>query len=630
MSRRIPDETVQDVLNRVDIVDVIGDYVTLSQRGANAKGLCPFHQEKTPSFTVSPAKGLFYCFGCQASGNVVRFVMMAEHIEFPEAVRMLADRYGIHIPEGRDSKQDSELQQLYRLHQAAVGFFVQRLARDSGAQAVREYCRTRQLSREVVERFGLGYAPNTWELLGRELQRQGYPQEVLVRSGLVATRDHRPGVYDRFRHRLMFPIHDRQGRPIAFGGRLLEGGEAHQAPKYLNSPETPIFQKNRTLYGFHLAKQAVRQHGQVIIVEGYTDVIACHRQGVTHVVGTLGTALTETHANMLKGLTKDVVLVFDGDSAGGKAAERGIGLFLDAGVRVRVVTLPEGEDPDSFLRQHSGEGFLQRVAEAQSFLEFLLTRMGRFSDLRTPTGRADCVARVVPMLKKIESEVERWGYMVQLADYLGMPPEVLEREMNPGAARRSRSASQPSSYASYDRASSHHPSSGRQRPSGRRSPSLVGAGGQPPPQSLLSTLRPTSERFLVQELCHDLPALAGVQRQIAPDDLQNAHLRTIYAVLLQHAAQWQDTAFPHIVDVVTEPNQVQILSEMSLAPRDPNPEARQQALDDCVARIAKDRRVAEKRRMIERLRSASGEQERDLLHEFQRLQQRKEVGLPGK
>jgi len=621
VSRRIPDETIQDVLNRVDIVDVIGDYVTLTQRGANAKGLCPFHQEKTPSFTVSPSKGIFYCFGCQASGNAVRFLMMSENIDFPEAVRMLADRYGIPIPGGSEAQLNAELQQLYRLHQAAVAFFVQRLAQDPGAQAVREYCRTRQLSREVVERFGLGYAPNAWELLGLEMQGHGYAQDVLVRSGLVAARDNRPGVYDRFRHRLMFPIHDRQGRPIAFGGRLLEGSEAHHAPKYLNSPETPIFQKNRTLYGFHLAKQAVRQHGQAIIVEGYTDVIACHRQGVTHVVGTLGTALTETHAGMLKGLTKDIVLVFDGDTAGSKAAERGIGLFLDAGVRVRVVTLPEGEDPDSFLRQHSGEAFLQRVAEAQSFLEFLLARMGRFSDLRTPTGRADCVARVVPMLKKVESEVERWGYMVQLAEYLGMPPDMLEREMNPGAAARFQPASKPSSG---------NRSSGN-RFSGQRSQSPAVAIAPLPQRSLLSTLRPTSERLLVQELCHDLSALADVQRQIAPDDLQNAHLRTIYVLLLQHAAQWQDTAFPHIVEVVSEPIQEQILTEMALEPRDPNPEARQQALADYVTRIEKDRRVAEKRRMIEQIRSASGEaQERDLLHEFQRLQQGEEVGLPGK
>ena len=620
MSRRIPDETVQEVLNRVDIVDVIGDYVTLTQRGANAKGLCPFHQEKTPSFTVSPSKGIFYCFGCQASGDAVRFLMMSESITFPEAVHRLADRYGVRLPEGRETPQDAGLQQLYRLHQAAMAFFVQRLAQDPGAQAVREYCRSRQLSREVVERFGLGYAPNAWEQLGREMRRQGYDEELLIRSGLVAARHQSPGTYDRFRHRLMFPIHDRQGRPIAFGGRLLEGGDAQQAPKYLNSPETPIFQKNRTLYGFHLAKQAVRQRDQAVIVEGYTDVIACHRQGVTHVVGTLGTALTETHARMLKGLTKDVVLVFDGDAAGGKAAERGIGLFLDVGVRVRVATLPEGEDPDSFLRRHSGEAFLQRVAEAPSFLDFLLSRMGRFSDVRTPTGRADCVARVLPMLKKIDSEVERWGYMAQLAEHLDMPPEVLEREMNPGASRQSRAA-EPSS-------SRRHASFHQHRFSSRRG--LAPAANPPPQRSLLSTLQPSAERFLVQELCHDLSALTGVQRQISPDDLQNVHLRTIYAALLQHAAQWRDTAFPHILQVVTEPHQGQILTEMALESPDPNPEARQQALRDYVTWIQKRPRAAAKRRVIEQIRSSSGDQERDLLHEFQRLQQGEEVGLPGK
>lgn len=613
MSRRIPDETIQDVLDRVEIVDIIGDYVTLTQRGANAKGLCPFHQEKTPSFTVSPSKGIFYCFGCQASGNAVKFLMTSENLTFPEAIRMLADRYGIRIPEGREAQPDSEFQQLQRLHQAAMGFFLERLAKDPAAQAVRDYCRSRQLSREVVERFALGYAPNSWEALGREMQRQGFVQELLVRSGLVVARDHRPGVYDRFRHRLMFPIFDRQGRPIAFGVRLLDGGDAHQAPKYLNSPETPIFQKNRTLYGFHLAKQAVRQHGLMVIVEGYTDVIACHRQGVSHVVGTLGTALTATHAEMLKGLTKDVVLVFDGDTAGGKAAERGIGLFLDAGVRVRVVTLPEGEDPDSFLRQHSGEAFLQRVAESQSFLEFLLARMRRYSDLRTPTGRADCVARLIPLLKKIDSEVERWGYMAQLAEQLGMPPEVLEREMQPASSQRPQASSHTSFYRSKSAA-------------GRRS--NPPASGQAVRRASLSTPGPQEERLLVQELCHDLSALAGVQRQIPPEALQDAHLRTIYAALLQHAAQWQDTAFPQILQVVTEPVQEQILTKMAMEPRNPNPEAREQALHDCLMRIQKRHRAAEKRRVIEQLRTASGEQERDLLHEFQRLQQGEEIGLP--
>src|SRR5262245_55631619 len=283
----------------------------------------------------------------------------------------------------------------------------------------------------MAVRFGLGYAPAAWDALGQAMHKQGFSQELLVQSGLAVVRESQRGVYDRFRHRLMFPIHDRLGRPIAFGGRALESSEALPAPKYLNSPETPIFHKGRLLYGLALAKTAMRQREQALIVEGYTDVIACHRQGVTHAVGTLGTALTEHHVGLLKGIVKEVVLVFDGDAAGGAATERSIELFLDAGMRVRVVTLPEGEDPDSFLRQHTGEEFLRHVDEAVSFIDYLLTRAARFADLRSPAGRADCVDRLSPLLRKIENQVERWGYVALVAERLGVPPDVLKQELAP-------------------------------------------------------------------------------------------------------------------------------------------------------------------------------------------------------
>src|SRR5262245_45911782 len=278
-------------------------------------------------------------------------------------------------------------------------------------------------------RVGLGYAPAAWDALCQAMHKQGFSQELMVQSGLAVVRESQRGAYDRFRHRLMFPIHDRLGRPIAFGGRALEGSEAVHVPKYLNSPETPIFHKGRVLYGFALAKAAIRQREQALIMEGYTDVIACHRQGVTHAVGTLGTALTEHHVGLLKGLVKEVVLVFDGDAAGGAATERSIGLFLDAGLRVRVVTLPEGEDPDSFLRQYTGEEFLRYVSEAVSFIDYLLTRAARFADLQNPAGQADCVDRLVPLLRKVENQVERWNYVKRVAERLGIPVNVLEQEM---------------------------------------------------------------------------------------------------------------------------------------------------------------------------------------------------------
>lgn len=596
MSQRIPPEIIQDVLHRADIVDVISSYVELAQRGANAKGLCPFHKEKTPSFTVSAAKGLFYCFGCQASGDVIRFLMQHDGMAFVEAVRLLADRYGIVIPEAQTSPRDDTLQQLYRLHQAAAVFFAQCLKRDADAQSVRDYCRQRLLSREVVDRFGLGYAPNAWEALGREMQRQGFSQDLLVRSGLVVLRDHQRGAYDRFRHRLIFPICDRQGRPIAFGGRAMASAEAHAGPKYLNSPETPIFHKNRTLYGFHLAKQAIRQQGRVIIVEGYTDVIACHRHGIAHAVGTLGTALTEMHVEMLKGMTKDVVLLFDADTAGGNATERGIGLFLDAGLRVRVAELPEGEDPDSFLQRHDGEALLRQIDNGQTFLDYLLARNRRYSDLHTPAGQADCVARFLPLLRKIDNEVERWGYTAQLAEQLGLPAEVIQRQL---------------------------------RPTEKKATSIRRAVIPQRRTKPLATPGPQEEYLLIQELCHDLHQLARIQKQLTADAFQDAHLRAIYEVLIRCAPQWQDTAFPHIRQEVNDPDQVRLLDKMAMADRlNANTEQRTQALQDCLTRMQQRHRKAQRRRVIEQLRVASGEHERELLRELQRLQHGEEVGLP--
>src|SRR5215813_5384417 len=486
VSQLIPEEVVQEVLLRTDIVDVIGDYVQLKRTGANAKGLCPFHQEKTPSFTVSPAKGLFYCFGCHASGNVFRFLMQHEHMTFPEAVRFLAARSGVRLPEASPQQRQQESPdglrgQLYALHQAAATFFHGCLLRDPAAQPARLACRQRHITHEMAERFGLGYAPAAWDALGQAMHKQGFSQELLVQSGLSVVRESQHGAYDRFRHRLMFPIHDRLGRPIAFGGRALESSEALHVPKYLNSPETPIFHKGRLLYGLALAKAALRQREQALIVEGYTDVIACHRQGVTHAVGTLGTALTEHHIGLLKNIVKEVVLVFDADTTGGAATERSMGLFLDVGMRVRVVTLPEGEDPDSFLRQHTGEEFLRYVDEAVSFVDYLLTRAARFADLRSPAGRADCVDRLSPLLRKIENQVERWGYVALVAERLDVPPEVLQRQMYPHQTPRAPAPSQaPARF--------------------RRPPS-------PTPVS--------PEYALLQMLCHNRRLLEQVQRQVS-------------------------------------------------------------------------------------------------------------------
>jgi DNA primase len=568
VSQFIPEETIQEVLLRADIVDVISDYVLLKKGGANYKGLCPFHHEKTPSFTVSPTKGLFYCFGCQASGNVFRFLMQHETLSFPEAVRFLAARYGVRIPEQASPRQQDALHQLYSLHQAAAAFFHHCLVRDPAAQQARAYCRQRQLTSEVVTRFQLGYAPDAWETLCREMQRQGFARELLLQSGLAVAREHNGGLYDRFRHRLIFPIHDRLGRPVAFGGRSLEGAAVH-TPKYLNSPETPIFHKGRTLYGLPVAKQAIRQAGQAIIVEGYTDVIACHRQGIAQVIGTLGTALTEYHVEMLRGFAKEVILVFDGDAAGGAATERSIGLFLEAGVRVRVVELPEGEDPDSFLRQHAGAEFLRYVAGAGTFLDYQLARAKRFYDLHTPAGQADCVSRILPLLRKVEDQVEQWGYLTLLAEKIGVPVDVLRRQMS---ARRPREA-----------AASHAPDT----------PSI-------PPVAPL----PRVEYDLLRLLLHDVSSLTQVQQQITPDDFQGPVLRDIYLLLLRVAANGVHALFPSIHEQADNTEQRQVLAKIAAEPVLADAEERCKALHDYLRHIRQRRVQAQIRDLKAQIREA--------------------------
>jgi len=587
VSQLIPEDVVQEVLLRADIVDVIGDYVQLKRTGANAKGLCPFHQEKTPSFTVSPSKGLFYCFGCHASGNVFRFLMQHEHLTFPEAVRFLAERYGMRLPEASAQQRRQEsLSPLYALHQAAATFFHECLLRDPAAQPARQACRQRHITSDMAVRFGLGYAPQAWDTLYHAMLKQGFSPELMMQSGLVVAREAQRGVYDRFRHRLMFPIHDRLGRPIAFGGRTLEGGEAVHVPKYLNSPETPIFHKGRLLYGFSLAKAALRQREQGLIMEGYTDVIACHRQGVTHAVGTLGTALTEHHVGLLKGVVKEVVLVFDGDAAGGAATERSIALFLDAGMRVRVVTLPEGDDPDSFLRQHSGDELLRYVDEAVSFVEYLLTRTARFSDLHTPVGRADCVARLVPLLRKIENQVERWGYAALVAERLGVPADVLQQEMSP-------------------------------RQTTYRTPAY-----QPPPQRRRppSPIPVSPEYTLLQMLCQDVRLFSQVQAEVTSEHFQDEDLRAIYQLLGRLAATGESTVFPHILEAAANPRQTQLLTQMAMASVVTNATEIRAALHDCLKKIRQRQPKVERQRIMEQLRTAvdTTEQQR-LLQEYSRL-----------
>ena len=418
MDRLTNEKIISDVKENNDIVAVISEYVNLKQRGRSFTGLCPFHSEKTPSFTVSREKQLFYCFGCGAGGDVLTFIMRIENLTFGPALRLLAERANIQLPEVQLSptgkKQKEERERLYRLNAFAAAFYQKILWQTkTGTKAV-AYLEARGITRAAAEKFGLGYAPPQWTALVGLFRKKGVALDEAEKAGLVC--GGAEGFYDRFRDRLLFPITDPRGRIIGFGGRLLGDGQ----PKYLNSPETLIYQKNRSLYGLAEAREGIRRRGQVIVVEGYMDVIQAHQQGIDEVVASSGTALTPEQVRLLKRYSDKVFIAYDADAAGEAATIRGLDLLAAAGADVRVIRLPAGEDPDSLLKKEGAAGFRRYMAESVDLFTFKLAYILENADLATPTGKARAVQRVFPLLTQVKNEIMREAYLKHTAAAVGV------------------------------------------------------------------------------------------------------------------------------------------------------------------------------------------------------------------
>jgi len=429
----IPEEVVDRVRSATDIVDVISGYVTLKKSGANFSGLCPFHSEKTPSFSVSPSKQIYHCFGCGAGGDAVGFLIRSENLSFPEAVRRLADRAGIIIPETKRAGGDEEaLEPLYKANQEAARFFAQCLLESPEGKKALDYLKSRDFPLEAAREFGLGYSPSAWDGLLRRLERAGIPAALAERAGLAVKRSSGDGHYDRFRDRLMFPIKDTRGRVTAFGGRSLGDSE----PKYLNSPETRTFRKGETLYLLDLAAEAVRKRGFSIVAEGYFDAIALHRAGVKNAVATLGTALTPGHLRALGRFAKKVLVVFDSDPAGIKAAERSLDVFLGADVTAKVVLLPKGDDPDSLLRREGADALTEAISVSTPLTEFVIARLADAAvDI---DGKVEASSKVASILAKIRNGVERAHYLKFAAERLGTGEQALNEELGKELGRPAR------------------------------------------------------------------------------------------------------------------------------------------------------------------------------------------------
>jgi len=430
-----PASFVDDLKSHADIVQVVQERVQLRRAGTSWKGLCPFHGEKSPSFNVHGDKGYFKCFGCGVGGDVIKFIELYDKVAFPEAVRTLAARFGLTVPEGEDSKEDAEANRdreaLLKAHEVAAAWFREQLAGPPGAVARRQLT-DRGISDQMVATMGIGYAPAMREGLKARLLKEGFSQPLLVRSGLIVQRDDRTSV-DRFRNRLMIPIHRDNGAIVAFGGRAMESG---QQPKYLNSPETPIYVKGKTLYGLHLSKGAIATAKHAIMVEGYFDVAQLLQAGITNVIASSGTALTPVQARLLKRFTSKVVLSFDPDTAGQGAAARTSELLVAEGFQVNVAMLPAGDDPDNFIRKFGGAAYQEKLRHSRQYLEYLLERTAAEHDFSKDDSRREFLGRMLAVAARIPDAAARDQFADRLAHKARITEEVVRAEIRKAAVQK--------------------------------------------------------------------------------------------------------------------------------------------------------------------------------------------------
>jgi len=444
------EDTVQLIKDAADIAEIIGEHVSLKRAGTNLKGLCPFHSEKTPSFTVNPERKTYHCFGCGEGGDAISFMMNFHRLSFAEALKELARKYQIALPEKPLNPQELEKAQkreaLHIANEKAAELFHQLLLSDPSAQKAREYLDKRGIPEEITKEFRLGFAPDSWNFLVNALPKQKITTEAAKEAGLIVPRDN-SGFYDRFRNRVMFPIIGLTGRVVAFGGRILDDGQ----PKYMNSPESPVFDKSRTLFGLYQNREHIRQAKNCLVVEGNFDLLSLVVHGVRNVVAPLGTALTQAHIRSLRGYTDEVILLFDGDQAGLKAAMRSVPLFLSEQVTAKIAVLPETHDPDTFVREFGREGLRKHLEAAMPLPEFVFDKLVAQHG-QSVAGKTKIVAELQELIKAIgDQHLQRTLFVSHFAKKLGLTPQqLLEGVITPQPANTQ--AARPTASQSNDEA----------------------------------------------------------------------------------------------------------------------------------------------------------------------------------
>jgi DNA primase len=573
----IPASFIDQVRTSTDLLDVVSQYVPLKQAGKNFKGLCPFHKEKTPSFNVSRERQIFHCFGCGEGGDVFKFLMLYEKMSFTEAVRHLAGRAGLPMPTDRRSavERDDRLL-LLELQEEAKRFYRHQLLETAGGRKALAYLKKRGLTRETIEKRDMGYAPDRWSGLLEHLSRNGAKPENVARAGLAVPRKDGRGFYDRFRNRVMIPIRNESGKVVAFGARLLGEGE----PKYLNSSESIIYRKSYTLFDFDLAKEAIRKNGYAILMEGYFDCVQAREAGIDTAVASCGTSLTAGHARLLRRYTDRVVVNFDPDAAGEAATRRSIDLLIEEGFQVSVVALPQGEDPDSYIRKHGREAYRERIEKASSFIEYLIDRGTARHPVSTPKGKADFLNEVLPTLARIPNHVERVAHVSRLAERAEITDAAVVEELRRKVMERVREVKLESEKG--------------------------------------DSLRP-AERDLVRWLLHAPPDAGELLSEIDEEDLGDLQTAPILKAMKEIISS-DELSTERVMEKLTAERDRNLMTRIAL---EPSPLGPRQSARDCLNRLREQRW----RRQLSRLRArlAQGLEDETVAADIQALARRIET-----
>lgn len=586
MPGRIPETVLEDILSKIDIVEVISGFMPLKRAGRNFKANCPFHHEKTPSFIVSPDRQIYHCFGCGESGNAFKFLMRHERLEFPEAVETLAKKAGVTLPERE--KADPALAAgnlaLYEVNELAADFYAGNLWSPKGA-AARKYLASRGISAETAKSFKLGLSLDAWDGLIAHLRQKSYSLQTIEKAGLILKRDS-GGYFDRFRNRIMFPILDVRQRALGFGGRVMEGAGQDQA-KYVNSPETPVYTKGRNLYGLMLTKDHIRDADCAVIVEGYLDFIIPYQNGVRNIVASLGTALTLEQVRLLKRYASSAVMIYDPDEAGQMATLRSMDILIEEEMQVRVVSLPKGFDPDLFVRKYGADAMKEKIASAQDLFDYKLSVLKTLHKHKSIEGKAKIATLMLETVNKIKNSVLRSEYIRKLAGELDVKEEALLEETK--------------------KARTHEP--------WRRQP-------EPAPEKKPAAISPT-EKLLLRLMLEETALVSRIQECIEPGDFRNELAWRIASLLFDLARQGKPIDAKSLMNQLDNDDISSVIGESLCLPQELSNGDREEIVVDCIQRLKSERIKLRRTELHDQIRAAqdSGDAQRieELMQEFQSL-----------